>query len=94
MYGYSRELYGVDLESKYFIPKKYFKIEILYKYDGIEKWVEIPSDRNIILNGKVRITITNESYIGKTIRLGIQRKVAMATGDSFDKNSYEIGKNI
>lgn len=83
MFGYTREIYAFDASTRFYIPKKYLKIEILYIVDGIEKWVEVPIGRNIPLTSKVRISVTNEAYIGKTLRIGLQRKVAMSTGNPY-----------
>jgi len=84
MFGYSREIYAVDMETRFFIPKKYLKIEVLYGFtERAQKWVTIPEQRNIPLENKVRVTVLNEAYVGKTVRIGIQRKLAMSTGDVF-----------
>ena len=55
MFGYSREIYAVDADTRFFIPKKYLKIEVLYRCtERADKWVEIPQQRNIPLENKVQ----------------------------------------
>lgn len=83
MVGYSREIYAIDLETMRYIPKKYLRIDVLYKFaEGGNKWVTIPDGRNIPLENKVRVYITDSHWVGKQVRVGLQRKMSMVTGDA------------
>ncbi len=87
MFGYSREIYAVDLNTLLFIPKNKLRIEVLYKFnEKYDRWVEIPEQRNIPLENKVRVYVKDEAYVGKQIRAGIQRTTVMASGDVYHEN--------
>lgn len=83
--GYSREIYVVDVESNKYLDKENdIRLDVLYKFaqEG-DKWVTIPSGRNIPIENKVRVYITNEKYLNKELRIGISRTLAMKTGDYY-----------
>ena len=93
--AYSRELYVVDVEAdKYLNKEKDFKIEILYRFvENGERWVELPSGRNIPIENKIRVYLKNKLYVGRELRLGIGRSVAMHTGEKYvspDNGQYTI----
>lgn len=93
MVGYSREIYAVDIETLMYIPKKYLRLEVLYKFaEGADRWVTIPAERNVPLENKVRLYITDEWYLNRKIRAGIQRRVAMATGNVYHETNTEKDK--
>lgn len=85
--GYSREIYVVDDESNIYLNKKKdIRIDVLYKFaEGGDKWVTIPEGRNIPIENKVRVYIKNEKYIGRTLKVGINRTMAMKTGDVYHR---------
>lgn len=90
--GYSREVYAVDAETKKYIPKKKLKIEVLYSYavNG-DRWVELPGPRNIPIENLVRVKISDPSYIGRKITIGIQRTTSSVHGPRY---SPEIANKI
>jgi hypothetical protein len=90
MIGYSREIYVVDTTDMMYIGRTDFRIDVLYKFaEKADKWTTIPDHRNIALENKVRVYITNEKYLGRTLRVGIQRRCAMSTGDVYHEPSEE-----
>lgn len=82
--GYSREVYAVDVETGKYIPKKKLKIEVLYSYavNG-NRWVELPGPRNIPIENLVRVTVTDPDYLGKQIKIGIQRTTSSVHGPTY-----------
>jgi hypothetical protein len=83
--GYSREIYVVDTtNNRYLSKEKDIRIDVLYGFaKKEERWVTIPSGRNIPIENKVRVYITNEEYLGKKLKIGISRTMAMITGDDY-----------
>lgn len=80
--GYSREIYVADaVTNKYLDKEKDFRIEALYSFaENGQRWATIPQGRNILIENKVRIYLTNEAYVGRALKVGINRTMAMTTG--------------
>lgn len=80
--GYSREFYVVDVETGLYLSKeKDFRVDVLYKFaETGERWATIPQGRNIPVDNKVRVYLTNEKYLGRKLKAGITRTMAMTTG--------------
>ena len=95
MIGYSREIYAVDLDTMMYIPKKHLRIDVLYKFaERGNKWTTIPDGRNIPLENKVRVYVTDERYLNKPLRAGIQRRMSMATGDVYHEKEIESNSDV
>lgn len=95
--GYSREVYVVDVESGLYLNKlKDFKVDVLYGYAEIaNKWTTIPNGRNIPIENKFRVYLLNEKYVGKNLKVGITRTMAMKTGEVCENNTTEFhGRTI
>ena len=88
---YSREVYAVEAETAWYLNKnKDIRIEVLYKFaEGGEKWITAPSNRNIPIENKIRVYLLNEQYLGKTLKIGVCRTMAMHTGEVYDSNGVE-----
>ena len=83
--GYSREFYVVDVETSAYLSKEEdFRVEVLYNFaEQGERWASIPQGRNIPVDNKVRIYLTNEKYLGRKLKIGINRSMGMTTGESY-----------
>ena len=86
MVGYSREIYVVDAITKKYLTDSQFRVEVLYKFaERGNKWVTIPPLRNIPIENKVRVYVTDENFVDKPLRIGIQRNAAMHVGDVYSE---------
>ena len=95
--GYSREIYVVDSDTNVYLNKvKDIRIDVLYGFaESGDKWVTIPDGRNIPIENKVRVYIKNEKYLGRTLKVGISRTMAMKTGEEYKRpESSEDGFTI
>ena len=94
--GYSREFYLVDVETNAYLNKgKDFRIEVLYKFaEQGERWAVLPQGRNIPVDNKVRVYLTNKRYLGRKLKVGLNRTMAMATGESYHQYADPIHDNI
>lgn len=88
MIGYTREIYVAYDDTLFWLHKKYIRIEVLYYFgENSEKWVTIPTLRNVPMENKVRVYLTREEDLGKKFRIGIQRRMYMQTGNVIDEDS-------
>lgn len=84
--GYSRELYLVDSKTKKYLNKETdFRVEALYSFaEKGNRWATIPQGRNILIENKIRIFLTNKIYVGRELKVGINRTMAMSTGKTYE----------
>lgn len=89
-YAYAREVYVVDTETNEYLKRTDYIVEVLYGYaERGQKWVTIEGPRNIVIENKIRIRLRNESYIGKELKVGLQRTCMMTTGDVYTEDDKD-----
>ena len=91
--GYSREIYVVDTTTNLYLSKgKDFRIDVLYDFaEKGQKWTTLPQGRNLPIDNKVRVYITNKQYLGRRLKVGINRTMMMTTGEPYH---YEEDPNV
>ena len=86
--GYTRELYVVDVETSRYLNKKTdFRVEVLYGFaENGEKWATVPMGRSIPLENKFRIYLANDKYLGRKMKIGINRTMVTVLGEEYTRD--------